>query len=43
MKRKDPLAVALGARGGAKTAQRGKEFYREIGKKGNTAQGHKTK
>ncbi len=39
MKEKDPLAVALGRRGGRKTAKRGKDFYREIGRKGNEAQG----
>lgn len=41
MKKKDPLAVALGKRGGTKTAKRGKEYYQEIGRKGNAAQGKK--
>lgn len=32
---------AKGKEGGSKTAQRGSDFYREIGAKGNKAQGKK--
>jgi hypothetical protein len=41
MKKKDPLAVALGSRGGRKTAKRGKAYYKRIGAIGDAAQGKK--
>ena len=37
MKPKNPAAVALGRKGGKKTAKRGKEYYAEIAKKSHAA------
>jgi general stress protein YciG len=41
MRKKNQAAVELGRKGGSKTAKRGKEYYREIGRRGNKAQGKK--
>lgn len=42
MKPKNPAAVALGRKGGKKTAKRGKKYYQEIAKKSHEARKSKT-